>query len=545
MKKHSIVVLLFVFAAAAAIFIYLSDVTGKSETETSSPQQSISFALNGVPGNIDPGTTSEAYAYPILNNAFEGLVTYDSHNSIIPGQAESWEVSGDGLTYTFHIRPNLKWSDGSPLNAYDFMYSWLRVITPKTKSLSTNLMLPYILNAREFYNGSVRADKVGISALDENTLVVKLKAPIPYFLNLVASYTFYPVKKSEVEAKGEKWTDTADSYISNGPFRVVSINREAGYELTKNEHYRNASNVRIKQLKFNFYPDSTAALEAFKTGKADGIWEVPSSALASLKAENNEELVTVDSYGTTFHIFNLKSAPFNNVLVRKAFNLAVDRTALTRKVLGINDKLAYALVPPGYLLEGYDITDGRSTYEMGRSAYASEARKLLARAGYPDGKGFPEVVYYYSRNDTYKKTVEAIASMLKTNLNINVTLKSAPWADFYSDIRNGDFQLAQFGWGGEYLHPMAFLSLMITDAGNNYTGYSNPVYDRMVADIPEESNAKEAALKIRKAEDLMMRAYPVMPLFFRSYSYMMHKNIGGYFRTPLNNLYFRDAFIKQ
>ena len=544
MKKH-VLVFLFIFAAAVAAYIPFSDREGASGTDGSKTQQSVSFALNGVPGDIDPGTTSESYAYPLLNNAFEGLVTYDPHNSIIPGLAESWEISRDGLTYTFHLRPNLKWSDGSSLTANDFLYSWLRVITPETKSLYANQLLPYVVNAQEFHDGRVPADKVGIRAADDNTLIVKLVSPTPHFLRLLASYTFYPVKRTAVEAKGEGWTDSAKTYVSNGPFRVISINRGKSYELEKNEHYWNAANVKLERLKLVFFPDSTAALEAFRAKKTDGLWEVPANELASPGTENNDELITVNSFGTTFHIFNLKRAPFNNPLVRKAFNLAVDRDTLTRKVLGINDKLAYSLISPGYLLEGKDITYGRSTYEMGPNAYPAEARKLLAEAGYPNGEGFPEVIYYHSQNDTYKKTVEAIADMLKTNLNISVKLKSAPWAEFYRDIRNGDFQLAQFGWGGEYLHPMAFLNLMVTNSSSNYTGYSNPSYDRLVADIAKTSDSRKATVLIRRAEDLMMKDYPVMPLFFRSYSYMMRKNIVGYFRTPLNNLYFRDAFVKQ
>ena len=544
MRKKALV-LFFIFAtAAAAMYMFFYRAADTPETGASTVRQSITFALNNEPGDIDPGTTSEAYAYPILNNAFEGLVTYDPHNNIIPGQAESWEISRDGRTYTFHLRPNLKWSDGSPLNAHDFVYSWLRVITPKTKSLYSNQLLPYVVNAKEFFEGRVRADKVGIKATDDKTLTVKLISPAPHFLGLLASYTFYPVQRSAVENNGPKWTASADTYIGNGPFKVISIKQGESYEMARNEHYWNASNVKLEQLKFAFFPNSAAALEAFLADKADGLYEVPASEFSSLSSEDKEELITVTSFGTTFHIFNLNRTPFNNPLVRKAFNLAIDRTVIIRKVLGISDRLAYSLVSPGYLVEGNDLTDGRSTYEMGPEAYPAEARKLLAKAGYPNGEGFPEVVYYYSQSETYQKTVEAIASMLKTNLNIDIKLKSAPWAEFYKDIRQGDFQLAQFGWGGEYLHPLAFLNLMVTNSAGNHTGYSNPEYDKLVARIAQTQNHKEAARLMRRAEDIMMRDYPIMPLFFRSYSYMMHSDIDGYFRTPLNNLYFRDAFVK-
>lgn len=507
-----------------------------------SVEQSITFALHSIPDSIDPGYTAETYASPILTNIFESLVTYDSDNNLVPGHAASWEISDDGLVYTFHLRPNLTWSDGSVLNAHDFVYAWLRVITPSFGSLFADQMLPYVLNAQEYYAGTVGAEAVGIKALDDNTLKVTLISPTPFFLDLCSTYTFSPVQKATVEANGDKWTLSASNLVCNGPFRVTEVNFNESYVFEKNPNYWNAANVKLEHLKFVYISETSTALTAFQAGEIDGFWEVPSSDLARLRAES-DELHVVNAFGTTFHLFNNAVQPFDNLLVRKAFNLAIDRQALIEDVLGTNDSPAYALVSPGYVANGVDVTANRPTYGLAPKAQPEAAQQALAQAGYPNGEGFPTITYYYSTNDTYKKTVEALAAMLESNLNINIELKTADWAVFYEDVQAGNYQIAQYGWGGDYLHPMTFLPLIVTTGVNNYSRYSNLEYDALVAQIQSCTDEAEAAKLIRQAEDISMGEYPLLPLFHRSYSYMMRNGAEGYFRTPLNNLYFRDAYV--
>jgi oligopeptide transport system substrate-binding protein len=509
-----------------------------------SAEQSITFAIHSIPDSIDPGITVNTYAKPIVNNAFEGLITYDANNNMIPALAESWEISDDGLVYTFKLRSGLKWSDGTPLTAEDFRYSWIRVITPETGSRQTDQLRPYVLGGQEFFEGKIGEEEVGIAAEDANTLKVTLKSPTPFFLGLVATYTFSPVQRAAVEKYGEKWTLDAESYVSNGPFKVTKINFNESYEFEKNENYWNAANVKLDKLKFIFIADTSTALTAFRAGEIDGFWEAPANDLPTLRAES-DELITVMAYGTTYHLMNNTEPPFDNKFVRKAFNLAIDRKALIEDVLGTNDIPAYALVSPGYVVDGVDSTEGRSSYEMAPGAQQEAARAALAEAGYPDGKGFPTIVYYYSTNDTFKKTVEALTAMLKTNLNIDITLKTADWAVFYEDVRAGKYQLAQMGWGGGFLHPMTFLPLMETNGVNNLSKYSNPAYDALVTEIQSTTDPKKAVELVRRAEDTMMGDYPCLPLFHRSYAYMMRKGTAGYFRTPLNDLYFRDAYVTE
>ncbi|MDR3165919.1 MAG: peptide ABC transporter substrate-binding protein [Synergistaceae bacterium] len=533
MKKRNYFITAILLALAA-----LLPTTGMA----SAAGQHITFALHSIPDSVDPGITPETYSAVILYNLFEGLLTYDAQNNIIPGQAEKWELSDDGLVYTFHLRDGLKWSDGTPLTAEDFRYSWLRVITPATGSLYTDQLLPYVVGAQEFFDGKIGEEGVGIKAVDKNTLTVTLKSPTPFFLGLLSTNTFFPVQKATVEANKDKWTLSAETYVSNGPFKTAKIKFNESYEFVRNEHYWNAKNVKLDRLTFIYILDTSTALTAFRAREIDGFWEAPASDLPTLRAES-DELITVKAFGTTFHLMNNSVPPFDNVLVRKAFNLAIDRRALIEDVLGTNDSPAYSLVAPGYVVNGVDVTEWRSSYGMSPEARPEAAKAALAEAGYPDGEGFPEIVYYYSTNDTYKKTVEALSAMLKANLNIGITLKTVDWAVFYADIQAGKYQIGQYGWGGDYLHPMTFLPLMITNGVNNFSNYSNPEYDALVAEIQRATDQKRAAELVRKAEDTMMKDYPILPLFHRSYSYMMRKGTAGYFRTPLNNLYFRDAYV--
>jgi oligopeptide transport system substrate-binding protein len=223
-------------------------------------EQAITFAMHNLAGTVDPGITAETYAAPIINNMFEGLVAYDADNNIIPGNAESWEVSDDGLVFTFHLRAGLKWSDGSPLTAEDFRYSYVRVAKPETASLHSELVLPYVAGAQEFFEGKVGEEGVGIKTIDDLTLEITLKAPAPFFMALLASHTFYPVQRATVEANGDKWTLSPETFVSNGPFKVTAVNFRESYEFVKNENYWNAENVKLQRLTFVYITDPTSTV---------------------------------------------------------------------------------------------------------------------------------------------------------------------------------------------------------------------------------------------------------------------------------------------
>ena len=524
------------------------------KTPAASGEQKIIFALHNEPDSIDPGITDNTFAIPILFNTFEGLVSYDTENNIVPADAESWEISDDGLTYTFHLREGLKWSDGTPLTANDYVYSIKRVVTPATGAKYSYMVTDYIKGAAEYYEllGSGTADEaaiaaaeanLGVSAPDEKTLVLTLNDTTPYFLGILAMWTYAPVQQGTVEANGDSWTQSPDSFVCNGPFKVSEMKFGEGVTLVKNENYWDAANVKLEEVSYRYILDMSTALSAFESGEIDGMMSVPSADLPRLKTES-DALSIWPAFGTTYYLINNNVEPLNDPLVRKALNLAIDRTAIIDNVMQSTDTPALGLVGPGYTVDGVDFTDGRSDFGLSTTANVEEAQKLLAEAGYPNGEGFPKLRLGYYTDSVVKKVAEAMQQMFKQNLNIDLEITTEDWAVYYESVQAGDYDIAAMGWGADFLNPISFMPLFETGSTQNYTGYSNPEYDALVEQAKTEPDAKKAMELMQQAEALMMEDYPFIPVFFRSYPMMMQTYVKGWARSPLNYFYLKDAYVE-
>ena len=528
--------------------------TAGGQTPAASGEQKIIFALHNEPDSIDPGITDNTFAIPILFNAFEGLVAYDTENNIVAADAENWEISEDGLTYTFHLRDNLKWSDGTPLTAQDYLYSIKRVITPATGAKYAYMVTDYIKGAAEYYDllGSGTADEaaiaeaeanLGVTAPDDQTLVITLNNTTPYFLGILAMWTYAPVQQATVEANGDSWTQSPDTFICNGPFKVSAMSFGEGVTLVKNENYWDAANVQLEEVEYRYILDMSTALSAFESGEIDGMMSVPSADLPRLKAES-DSLTIWPAFGTTYYLLNNAVEPLDDPLVRQALNLAIDRTALIDSVMQSTDTPALALVGPGYVVDGEDFTEGRSDFGLSTTANVEEAQRLLAEAGYPNGEGFPTLRLGYYTDTVVKKVAEAMQQMFKQNLNIDLEITTADWAVYYEQVQAGDYDIAAMGWGADYLHPMSFLPLFETGSTQNYSNYSNPEYDALVEQARVEPDAQTAMDLMRQAEALMMEDYPFIPVFYRSYPMMMQTYVKGWSRSPLNYFYLKDAYVE-
>ncbi len=528
--------------------------TAGGQTPAASGEQKIIFALHNEPDSIDPGITDNTFAIPILFNAFEGLVAYDTENNIVAADAETWEISEDGLTYTFHLRDNLKWSDGTPLTAQDYLYSIKRVITPATGAKYAYMVTDYIKGAAEYYDllGSGTADEaaiaeaeanLGVTAPDDQTLVITLNNTTPYFLGILAMWTYAPVQQATVEANGDSWTQSPDTFICNGPFKVSAMSFGEGVTLVKNENYWDAANVQLEEVEYRYILDMSTALSAFESGEIDGMMSVPSADLPRLKAES-DSLTIWPAFGTTYYLLNNAVEPLDDPLVRQALNLAIDRTALIDSVMQSTDTPALALVGPGYVVDGEDFTEGRSDFGLSTTANVEEAQRLLAEAGYPNGEGFPTLRLGYYTDTVVKKVAEAMQQMFKQNLNIDLEITTADWAVYYEQVQAGDYDIAAMGWGADYLHPMSFLPLFETGSTQNYSNYSNPEYDALVEQARVEPDAQTAMDLMRQAEALMMEDYPFIPVFYRSYPMMMQTYVKGWSRSPLNYFYLKDAYVE-
>ncbi|MDR0629967.1 MAG: peptide ABC transporter substrate-binding protein [Treponema sp.] len=514
-----------------------------SAAQPQAKAQKIVFALQNVPDGLDPGITNNSFAAPFLFNLFEGLITYDKDNNIIPALAESWTISDDGTIYTFRLRQGLKWSDGSPLTAHDFVYSYFRVLDPKIAAQYSVMFTDFIKGADEYYNGAGSRDQVGISAPDDTTLILTLKGPTPFFLGILGMWTFSPVKQAVVDQDPERWTLSANTFVSNGAFKVSDIKLGESVTAVKNEYYWDTANVRLEEIVFRYILEPATALTALESGEIDGLRFPPASETARLKSQS-DAFQSVPSFATTYYLINRNVKPFDDVRVRKALSMAIDREDIINNVLQSSDTPAFGLVSPGYVLNGRDFRDGRPNYGLSVTADVEGARKLLAEAGYPDGQGFPPIQLSYYTDRTVRSIVEAMQQMWKKNLNINAEISTQEWAVYYDAVQRMDYQIGAMGWGGDYLHPMTFLTTMTSNNPTNITSYSAPRYDILVAEAQMEVDPVKAVALMQEAEDMAMDDVAILPLYHRSIVFMMAPHVKDYYMTPLANLYFRSAYVE-
>lgn len=514
-----------------------------AEGETAGAKE-MTFVLSNEPDGIDPGVTNNSFAAVFLANCFEGLVTNDSTGSVVPGAAESWDISDDGTVYTFHLRDGLKWSDGSPLTADDFVYAIQRVLTPETAGQYVDIVTAYVKNGAEFYAGDAKAEDLGIQALDEKTVEITLKQATSYFIDVLSMWVYDPVQKATIEANGDKWTASPETYVCNGPFKITEMNMGESMVLEKNENYWDAANTTMDKITLRYILDTSTALTAYESGEVDGIRSIPASDFARLKAEN-AGIQSVPNFGTVYYVVNCEKEPYNDPLVRKALNLAIDRESLINNVVQIDAQPAFNFISPGYSVDGKDITEGRSDRGISSTADVEAAQAALAEAGYPNGEGFPTLQLSFYSDDVVKKVAEAVAEMLQTNLNIKVEVSSSDWAIFYEDVQNGNYEVAAMGWSADYMHPMSFFPLLVTDDVNNNSNYSNPEYDALVQQIMSETDPAKAVELINQAEDLVMEEYPFINLYYKANNFLMKDYVSGYYMTASGNLYFKNASVNK
>ena len=524
-----------------------SEAPSESETaQATEPTgaQELTFVLNNEPDSLDPSYTNNSFASPFLTNLFEGLVTYDENGELAPGNAETWESNDDMTVWTFHLREGLKWSDGTPLTAQDYVYSALHVMTPATTSQYVNMMTDYILNGQEYYDGTASAEEVGVKALDDNTVEYTLKQTTPYFDDVTSMWVYAPVQQATVDANGDTWSTKADTYVCNGPFKVSEINMGESVVLTKNENYWDAANVSLEKLTFRYILDLSTALTAYESDQVDGVRNIPAGDIARLKAEN-AGTHTINVYGTVYYTFNCEKEPYNNPLVRKALNLAIDRESIINNVAQLDAQPAYSILAPGYVVDGKDILEGRSTFEMSPNADVEAAKAALAEAGYPDGEGFPTIQLSFYSDDTVKKVAEAIQEMWQNNLGITVEVTSADWAVFYDGVQHGNYEVAAMGWSADYVNPMSFLPLLVTGDVTNNSFYSNPEYDALVEQIKVEKDPATFAQLVKEADELLSSDYPVMPLYYKADTYLLKDYVSGVYTDSSTHIYFKHAVVNK
>ncbi|MEG1972442.1 MAG: peptide ABC transporter substrate-binding protein, partial [Oscillospiraceae bacterium] len=389
--------------------------TAPTDAVAEADKGTLVWNIGADPKTWDPGLNTATDGSHLDNNMFEGLMEDIGGGKLEPAQAESYKISDDKMTYTFTLRKDLKWSDGSPLTAKDFEYSWKRVCDPATAAEFSNLMTPYIKGAMEFLEGKGTKDEMGVKALDDLTLEVKLVNPVPYFLNLCSFYTYYPVKES-VAVKGDGWEKQAATCISNGPFMLEEYKTADHINLVKNPNYRKADEVKLERINGLMIVEATTTFNGYKAGKIHLLESsgIPVNEIPNLEATDPYFTIAPQA-GTWYAIFNVDVAPFDNPLVRKAFTLAIDNKKITDILKGGRLPATGFIAPVLHFSDGVSCRklddNGMPTPEYGidpMKANKEEAMKLLAEAGYPEGKGLPPVSYTYNTNDGNKIMAEAL-----------------------------------------------------------------------------------------------------------------------------------------
>jgi len=458
---------------------------------------------NGIePETLDPAIMTGAPEHVLALALFEGLTTYDAKTlAPRPGMAKSWDISKDGLTYTFHLRHNARWSNGDEVTADDFLFSWNRAISPRIAAQYA-YQFKYIRGAKAFTSGDIKDfTKVGIKAPDKYTMVVTLAAPTAFFLDLTSFQTYMPVHQNTVNTHGDKWTKP-ENMVCNGPFLLKEWSSEKRVVLEKNPTYWNASAVRLQKI-IAFPHAMETAYSLFKQGKIDWMRGIPLKKIDEIK--RLPEYLVAPWLGTNYYKFNVTKPPFNDPLVRRAFSMAIDRKSLVREIVRGGQIPTRGFVPP---MTGYEGISG--------PAYDPEAaRKLIAQAGFGPDKPFPKVDLLYNTDESHKQVAEAVVEMWKENLGITVGLYNSEWKVYLEEVHQLNYLIARAGWIGDYTDPNTFLDMFVTDGGNNNTGWSNKEYDRLIKAAACELDADKRRSLFRKAEKILIAdELPILPLYF-------------------------------
>jgi oligopeptide transport system substrate-binding protein len=490
-------------------------------------EQVLTYNLGSEPKTIDPGQAAGQPELTVVNAIMEGLTRYNLQGELEPAMARGWEVSSDGTTYLFYIREEARWSNGEPVTAHDFEYAWKRVLDPQYAA-NYAYQLYYLVNGPEYNDGNntgvTDPDMVGVKALDAKTLEVTLSAPVPQFLGLTAFPTYFPVHQATVEAN-PNWHLQPETYVHNGPFKLAGWENYQRIILEKNTYYWNQEEVKLDKLIFTLVSEQGTALALFETGKADIVFSPPSQELARLRADAASGLEVASDLAVSLYLFNTLKKPFDNVKVRQALAMAIDREAVTDYVTGGGERPAYAYVPYGLP----DARPGIDFRETGGALLAMDldrARELLKEAGYPEGKGFPEVELLINDSATNLKVAQAVQEMWKQNLGIStVKIRPMEWRLYLQTIFSMEHQLAGAGWSADYVDAMTFLDVYLSNGGNNKTGFSNSQYDSLIA-LANSSGDQEARIKaMHQAEKILMDELPVMPVFFYTKPYLVKEHV--------------------
>ena len=518
--------------AAVALLLNASCQKPESNVEKGSRLQILHKGNGQEVEDLDPHVVRGVAGGNILAALFEGLVAEDPQDlHPVPGVAERWDISADGKIYTFHLRPDAKWSNGDGVVARDFVDSYRRILSPALASDYAYMLYP-VANAEAFNKSKVSDfEEVGFRALDDATLEITLAHPTAYFLSLLNHWSWFPVHLPTIQKygppfeRGSRWTRPG-RFVGNGPFTLEQWRLNDRVRVKKSATYWDAQTVALNEIVFHTIDSNDVEERAFRSGQLHVTESIPVNRIQRYRRER-PELLRLDPYlGSYFFRLNVTRPPLDNPLVRRALAMSLDRKAMAEKVWRNAMLPAGNFTPPN--TAGY-------TAESAIPFDVAQARELLAQAGYPEGRGLPPIDLLFNTSQNHRLTCEAVQQMWHANLGIQVTLTNQEEKVYFDTRRRMDYQVYRSTWISDYLDPNSFLDLWMSGGGNNYTGWSNAEYDRLIAEAGQTAEPALRFAAFQKAEEILLEEAAIIPLFHYTHAFLVHPSVKGWHPTLLDH----------
>lgn len=497
---------------------------------------------NGAePETLDIHKSSGVTEANIQRDLFEGLVVEGADGKLQPGVAEKWEISADGKVYTFHLRKDAQWSDGTPLTAADFVFAYHRALDPATASDYAFILWP-IEGAEAFSKGEQKdPTQLGIKAIDPQTLEIRLKAPTPYFLGMLLHPMTFPIQQKAVQAAGKDWIKP-ESIRCNGAYCLSEWTPQAHVKLSKNPHYRRAQDVSIDTVYYIPTEDQNSELKRYRAGEIDITYDVPADQIKTVTQDFPNEFRSTPYIGTYYYALNLQNPAFkDNPKLRRALSLALDRDILTGKITQSGEIPAWGWVPP---VDNYS-QQSMEEKSLDKAARSKLAQDLYAESGYNADKPL-ELEILYNTSDNNKKLAIAVAAMWKQVLGVKTSLRNEEWKVYLSSRKQKQFQVVRSSWIGDYNDAHTFLSLFKSDVGEmNTSGYQNPEFDRLMQEAETQADPKKRQEAMEQAERILLADTPIIPIYFNTTQHLISPKITGWQDNVMDVHHTQYLGIKQ
>ncbi len=538
MKKKSWLVLMVLVLAFGSLLAACGS-SGNSSTGTSgesgegtTASQDLRINMSAEPPTFDPAQAKDSQTNTALKLMYEGLTRMGADGNPVPGVAEKWDVSEDGLKYTFHLRENATWSNGDPVTAKDFAYAWERVLSPETTPASEYAyQLYYLKNGEAFNTGKIKDfSQVGVKVVDDKTLEVTLADPAPYWLGLTSFYTYYPVNQKNVEANAQ-WASKADTMVTNGPFTLTTWTTGQQLAWTKNDKYWDKDNIKLNTITASLVNSGATEYSSYQSGQLDyagaPTGEIPTDQIPAAKQQFPDQFQAKGIASTYYYEFNNKEKPFDNAKIRKAFAMSIDRQAIVDNVTLGGQLPAFGFVPPG--IKGQNEEYRNEFKDSYFTEDVAQAKQLLAEGMKEEGvTTLPAITLIYNSSEAHQKIALAIADMWKKNLGVDIKTENQEWSVFLNNRQSGNYQIARAGWSADYNDPMTFMDMWVTNGGNNDAKYSNPAYDKLITDAKSSSDNAKRMTDMSQAEKILIQDdMAILPIYYYTSVSLTKPNLKG------------------